>query len=144
MAENLTNWQKLAEIYKKIDKERGSWSNDTIEFSITVKLAEMIAKDDIAFMAVTSEPKNEGENMHVDFAVAQKEKKDYFVFFPDGETAVKMNMKFFACSTAQALEFVLKTKDIAGIQLIYDVDEKNFSYSMGEITKKMAVVAMSK
>ncbi|MDE6775623.1 MAG: hypothetical protein K2J37_04945 [Ruminococcus sp.] len=144
MAENLTNWQMIAEVYKRIihDKQ-GVWNQQAVEVSISAKLAEIVRDDELCYAAVSEKPVQNERETKIDFMLMTGEEKDYLILFPDPETAQKMGMPCISCSTGYILKTLLNAQELAGIQLIVELDEENRNYSIGEITKGIAQAALA-
>ncbi|MDE5764761.1 MAG: hypothetical protein K2N49_02915 [Ruminococcus sp.] len=144
MAENLTSWQMIAGVYKRVIHDRpGTWDRQVVEVSISEKIAEIVRNDELCYAAVSEKPVQNEKEMKIDFTLITGEGKDYLILFPDSETAQKMGMQCISCSTGYILKTLLNAQELAGIQLIVELDEKNKSYSIGEITKEMAQSALS-
>lgn len=131
MAENMNEWQKLAAIFKTIAKSPEEYGKDTVEIAVTPSLTEMVKNDYfvIAAKSASSETGNE------EALLVEKNGKKYVLIFPDEETAEKIGEKPFRFSARELFTIASGTEGIAGLQLVYDINEENKSYEAAEIQK---------
>ncbi|MCQ2490524.1 MAG: hypothetical protein MJ079_02895 [Ruminococcus sp.] len=140
----MTNVEKLVALFRKITRIKEDYDGQSFEFAVGLKLAEMMKNDEKVLAAVTGdaiEASDGGFDMQL--VIAPKSDGNYFMIFPNTETADDMGTGYTMCSIAELVELVSNTPQMRGIQLILSVDKTTGHFGSGEINANMIQIAMN-
>lgn len=140
MAENMTEWQKIAAVLKQVANEPGQWSPKTVEIGMIPKLAEMIKTNYFAFASESSVNTEEGT---VKVSYIEDENGKYVLVFPDEETAEKIGEKPVRCYARDIFAGAAGNADIVGLRLVYDYDENTKTFETALIPRRWLLGAVA-
>ncbi len=141
MPEKLTDWQMIAALYRKV-AESTDISGQAVDLAIGTKLAFMVKEGAEVLAEVTGMAKETDDGYDYQLAIVRHDGNNYFLAFPDMETAVGMGRPYTYCKTEELLRLIYNTPQMRGIQLVIDYDKETGKFVTGEITKNMAVIAL--
>lgn len=141
MAEKLTDWQMIAALYRKV-AESTDISGQAVDLAIGTKLALMVKEGAEVIAEVTGMAKETDDGYNYQLAIVRRDGNNYFLVFPDMETAVGMGRPYTCCKIEELLRLIYNTPQMRGIQLVIDYDKESGKFVTGEITKNMAVIAL--
>lgn len=141
MPEKLTDWQMIAALYRKV-AESTDISGQAVDIAVGTKLAGMM-KDNAEIIVYTTGSAHETEDgFNYQLAVVRNDGNNYFLAYPDTETAAALGSGYVFGKLEEVLKLVRRTPQMRGIQLVIDYDEETKKFTTGEITRNMVVIAL--
>lgn len=141
MSEKMNDWQMIAALYRKI-AESTDVSGQAVDIAVGTKLALMVKDGAEAIAAVTGAAQETDDGYNYQLAVVRNDGNNYFLIFPDIETAAATSRAYTYCKAEELLRHIYNTPQMRGIQLVIDYEKETGKFATGEITKNMAVIAL--
>lgn len=142
MPENLTDWQKIAALYRKVAESKDV-SGQAVDLAIGTKLASMIKNNAEIITYITGTAQETEDGFNYQLAIVRRDGNNYFLAYPDVQTAAALGSGYVYGKLEEVLQLAYKTPQIHGVQLVIDYDKETKEFVTGEITKNMIVIALS-
>lgn len=139
-----TDIQKLAELFKRVETLDDDTDGRAVDLAVGLKLADMVKKNAEVLAAVTGDAvENPDGSFGMQLVIAPYEGNNYFMIFPDIETAAAMGVGYTMCRLEELLRLVEKTPQMKGLQLIMDYEPVTRRIYSGQINRRMAAMAVN-
>ncbi|MBO7395969.1 MAG: hypothetical protein J6U16_07625 [Ruminococcus sp.] len=140
----MTNIEKLVALYRKMSRIEKDYDGQSFDYAVGMKLGAMAKDGEEVLAAVTGDAlENADGSFGMQLVIAPNEGKNYFIIFPNAETASDMGTGYTMCSLSQLLELANDTPQMEGLQLILSVDRATGRFGSGEINANMVRIAAS-
>ena len=140
----MTNIEKLVALYRKAARLPDDYDGQAFDFAVGMKLGAMAKEDEEVLAAVTGDAvTNEDGSFGMQLVIAPNQGRNYFMIFPNTETAANMGTGYTMCRLSQLLELVNDTPEMEGLQLILSVDKTTGNFGSGEINGNMVRIAVN-
>ncbi len=140
----MTNIEKLVALYRKVSRIGDDFDGQSFDFAVGLKLAEMAKGGEEVLAAVTGDAvENEDGSFGMQLVIAPNEGRNYFMIFPNIDTAAAMGTGYTMCRLSQLLELVNDTPEMDGLQLILSADKATGHFGSGEINSMMVRIAVN-
>lgn len=140
----MTNIEKLVALFRKVSRLDDDYDGQSVELAVGLKLADMIKHDEEVLAAVTGdaiESTDGGFNMQL--VIAPSNGKNYFMIYPNTETAAAMKTGYTMCKIAELIRLANETPQMSGIQLIMSCDSSTGNFGSAEINSNMVQIAVN-
>lgn len=139
----MTNIQKLVAFFRKVSRIGDDYDGQSVDYAVGLKLGEMMKNDEEVLAAVTGDAvENADGSFGMQLVIAPTSHGNFFMIFPDTDTAAALGTGYTMCRISQLIELVAETPQMSGIQLILSVDTTTGRFGTGEINRPMIAFAL--
>ena len=142
--DNMTNIEKLVALYRKMSRIEKDYDGQSFDYAVGMKLGAMAKDGEEVLAAVTGDAVENADGSYgMQLIIAPNGGRNYFIIFPNTETAADIGTGYTMCSLSQLLELADETPQMAGLQLILSVDKSTGRFGSGEINENMVRIAVN-
>ena len=121
----------------------GDYDGQSVDYAVGLKLGEMMKNGEEVLAAVTGDAiENTDGSFGMQLVIAPTSHGNFFMIFPDTETAAAVGTGYTMCRIAELIELVDRTPQMSGIQLVLSVDAETGHFGTGEINRPMIMFAL--
>ncbi|MBR6069738.1 MAG: hypothetical protein IKP78_04015 [Ruminococcus sp.] len=139
----MTNIEKLVALFRKVSRLTDDYDGQSVDYAVGLKLGEMMKNGEEVLAAVTGDAvENTDGSFGMQLVIAPTSHGNFFMIFPDTETAAAVGTGYTMCRIAELIELVDRTPQMSGIQLVLSVDAETGRFGTGEINRPMVMFAL--
>ncbi|MBP5361412.1 MAG: hypothetical protein J6Y71_00035 [Ruminococcus sp.] len=136
--------EKLVALFRKVSRLNDDFDGQSVDFAVGLKIADMIKNDEEVLAAVTGDAiENANGGFDMQLVIAPYKGKNYFMIFPNTETAAAMKTGYTMCKISELVTLADETPEMSGLQLILSCDESTGHFGSAEINSNMIRIAVN-
>ena len=140
----MTNIEKLVALYRKMSRIEKDYDGQSFDYAVGMKLGAMAKDGEEVLAAVTGDAVENADGSYgMQLIIAPNGGRNYFIIFPNIDTAAAMGTGYTMCRLSQLLELVNDTPEMEGLQLILSADKATGHFGSGEINSMMVRIAVN-
>ncbi len=139
----MTNIEKLVVLFRKVSHIGEDFDGQSVDYAVGLKLGEMMKNGEEVLAAVTGDAvENADGSFGMQLVIAPTSYGNFFMVFPDTETAAAVGTGYTMCKLSQLIELVAETPQMSGIQLVLSADKETGRFGTSEINRYMIRFAL--
>ena len=128
--------EKLVALFRKVSRLNDDFDGQSVDFAVGLKIADMIKNDEEVLAAVTGDAiENANGGFDMQLVIAPYKGKNYFMIFPNTETAAAMKTGYTMCKISELVTLA--------DELILSCDESTGHFGSAEINSNMIRIAVN-